>query len=414
MRKKISATVLFVDIMNSTEIANYLDTKQYNDFLNEFQHAMLSGIALWNERIKEVRLEGDELAVFFYSGDIVKDIVCAINLANTLKILWCIGVTNRRRVRGGKQILDLGIGINTGEVIKQYRPTIAELRKLIPTRKTVEGLAISVAKRIEGFSRQGRYSKIMIGHRTMAELNELYHHHEYVAMGLQKFKGISQEIPVFELKSGYSYDAEILAKNKSLNWAIKQLERVKVFDPGNIWLLMTLIDIYGNKKNYKKVERLCREAIAVDSSVANIHCELGSALAEQKKHEEALIHFTKAIELKWDSWEAYVGKSASLIFVGSYDECISTCQWGIKNLPVLLRKRFGDALYFNMAAAHARKGESGKALRTIRRAVEVGGAKMIKSLKKDEDKDFYNLYENVEFRELLRGRSRGRSRKAKK
>ena len=168
MANKFTATILFVDIMNSMEIANYWDTRKYNDFLNEFQYAMLRGIWLHKERIRKVRLAGDELVVFYYSKDVSKDIVCAIELANTLKILWYIGVINRKRVREGKKILDLGVGINTGEVINERRPTITELKKLVPRRITIEGLAISLAKRIEGLSRQGQYSRIMIGHRTMA------------------------------------------------------------------------------------------------------------------------------------------------------------------------------------------------------------------------------------------------------
>lgn len=311
MAKKVTATILFVDIMDSMEIANYWDTRKYNDFLNEFQYTMLCGISLHKRRIRKVKLAGDELVVFYYSKDIAEDIVCAIELANTLKILWYIGVINRKRTEEGKKILDLGVGINTGQVINEYRPMITELKRLIPRRKTIEGLPISLAKRIEGFSRQGQYSRIMIGHRTMAELNKLYHDYEYVPMGLQKLKGISQEIPVFELKSCYSYDAEIMAEYKNLNWAIKQLERIKVFDPSNIWLLMTLIDIYGNKKKHKRVERLCREAIAIDDGVANINYELARSLEKQKKYDEALSCCNNAISLRPNLWEAYILKNLS-------------------------------------------------------------------------------------------------------
>ena len=414
MTKKVTATILFVDIMDSLEIANYLDTRKYSDFLNEFQYTMLRGILLHKQKIRKAKLAGDELVVFYYSKDIAEDIVSAIELANTLKILWYIGIINRKRIREGKKILDLGVGINTGQVINEYRPSMTELKSLFPRSKSIEGLPISLAKRIEGFSRQGRYSRIMIGHRTMAELNKTYHNYDYQPMGLQKFKGIAQQIPVFELKSCYSYDAEAMAEYKNLNWAIKQLERIKVFDPSNIWLLMTLIDVYSNRRNYRKVENLCREALAVDDSVSNINHELGISLEEQKKYEEAVAYFNKAISLKRNSWESYIMKSSSLIFLGYYDEAIKTCEYAIKNIPNNLKKMFCDALYYNIASAYARSGNSNKAISNLRKSVEIGGKRTLSVIKKDKDGDFRNLHENIEFRKILKGEIRTKHKKQKK
>ena len=403
MAKKVTATILFVDIMDSMEMANYWDTRKYSDFLNEFQRVMQDSICLWRTGIKQVKLAGDELVVFYCSNDIAEDILNAIQLANTLKILWYVSYTNWRRVREGKKILDLGIGINTGDVTYEHRPVVKKLEKLLPKRKTFEGLPISLAKRIESFSRQGRYSRIMVGHRTMAELNKLYHHYECESMGLQRLKGMSQEIPVFELKSCYSLEGEILGELPDLGWAVTQLERIKVFEPSNIWLLMTLIDIYRNKKNYKRVEKLCREAIAIDDSVVNIHDELGISLWNQKKYKEAIEYFNNSIRLKWNSWYSYVGKSACLIYLGLYDECIKNCTYAIKNIPVLLKKEFCKYLHYNMAAAFARKGNKNGALTNIKKAVDLGGREVIKELKKDEDKDFTNLYDNSKFKQILQG-----------
>jgi tetratricopeptide (TPR) repeat protein len=404
MSKKVTATILFVDIMDSMELANYWSDKKYNDFLNEFQWMMLAQIELVGKGgITDVKIVGDELAVFYSSEDIAADIVRAINLANELKIRWYSSDTNLKRIKEGKKIIDLGVGINTGSVILDQRPFRKNLGNLVCRRKTFEGLAISMAKRIEGLSREGKYSRIIVGHRTMAELGKLYHDYEFEFMGLHKFKGLSQSIPVFELKSCYSFQAEVLAEYKNLNWAIQQLERTKVYDPTNIWLLMTLIDVYGNKKDYRKVEELCREAIIVDDSVSNIYYELGSSLEEQRKYEDALDSFEKSIKLKWNDWYSHIRKSACQIFLGRYDECIKTCEYAIKSLPVGLKKRFGETFHYNMAAAYARKGDDNKALANIRRAVEYGGKVVIKYLKKDKDGDFCSLYENPQFQKILKG-----------
>lgn len=406
MGHKVTATILFADIMDSMEIANYWDTIKYNNFLNEFQRLMQHGISIWRKGIKQIKLAGDELVVFYCSKDVTEDIINSIALANTLKLMWYAGKINRKRVNEGKKILDLGIGINTGHVTYEYRPVVKDLKRHIRKRKTFEGLPISLAKRIESFSREGRYSRIMLGHQTIAELNKTYHWYEYEPMGLQRFKGMSQEVPVFELKSCYTLEAEIFGESKEFEWRIKQLERIKVFDPSNIWLLMTLIDIYGFKKNYKKVEKFCREAIAIEDSVSNIHNELGDALKDQKKYKEALAEYNKAINLRWDFWSSYTGKSECLIFLGQYDECIKTCAYAISNIPARLVKHFGIELYYNMAAAYARKRNKRKALTNIKKALKLGGREIIKALKKDRDKDFCSLYKIPEFQQIRKGKQK--------
>lgn len=412
MSKKLTATILFADIMDSVEMANYWDTRKYGDFLNEFQRIMQHAICIWKRGIRQVKLAGDELVVFYCSRDVAEDIVNAIQLANTLKLMWYVSEPNRKRIKEGKKILDLGVGINTGEVTYEYRPAVNELGKFIPKGKTFEGLPISLAKRIEGFSRQGRYSRIMVGHRTMAELNKLYHHYECESMGLQRLKGMSQEIPVFELKSCYTLEGEILSEDRDLEWEIKQLERIRVFDPSNIWLLMTLIDIYSNKKNYKRVEKLCREAIAIDTSVGKIHHELAVSLHEQKRYEEAFNHFDSAINLRWDCWVSYAGKATCLLNLGKatsssglgyWDKCIETCKYAIRNMPAYLKGAFCDDLYYSMAAAYAWKGDAKRAMANIRKALRIGGTKTLRRLKKDESGDFCNLYDNSEFKQVQDG-----------
>jgi len=404
MSKKVTATILFVDIMDSMELANYWDARKYGDFLNEFQETMQRGICIWEEGIRQVKIAGDELVVFYCSKNVAGDILNAIQLANTLKLMWYVSKPNSKRIKEGKKIFDLGVGINTGDVTYDNRPVINKLKKFIPRGKTFEGLPISLAKRIEGFSRQGRYSRIMIGYRTMAELNKTYHHYEYEPMGLQRFKGMSQEIPVFELKSCYTLEAEIFGDTTEFNWEIRQLERIRIFDPSNIWLLMTLIDIYSHKKNYKKVEKFCREAIAVDDSVSSVHYELGVSLHEQKKYKEAMKHFDTAINLRWDLWISYIGKSVCFLNLEKWDKCIETCKYAISNVPTWLKSSFCGDIHFYMAAAYAREGNTKKAITNIEKAIRIGGTEILRKLRKDEGENFCNLYDNADFKRLRRGK----------
>jgi class 3 adenylate cyclase len=222
------ATILFVDIVDSIELANYWDVDRYNDFINEFQFKMLSGIALWKHDIREIELSGDELVVFFVSKkNTTRDVIDALDLATFLKILWYTTNTNRKRIKEGKKILDLGVGISTGKVMLDNRPYKQSIKKLIDKRKTLEGFAISLAKRIENFSRQGKYSRIMLGHSSITELSKVHHHYEFEYHGLQKLKGLAQEIPIFELKSTYFEGAEGIAVRADLSWVTRILNSLK-------------------------------------------------------------------------------------------------------------------------------------------------------------------------------------------
>lgn len=156
MSKKVTATILFVDIMDSMELANYWSDKRYNDFLNEFQWMMLTQIELEGKRgITDVKIVGDELAVFYSSKDVTADILRAIDFANELKVRWYTSDTNLKRVKEGKKIIDLGVGINTGSVILDQRPFRKKLGNLVCRRKTFEGLAISVARGSKGYPEKG-------------------------------------------------------------------------------------------------------------------------------------------------------------------------------------------------------------------------------------------------------------------
>ena len=76
----------------------------------------------------------------------------------------------------------------------------------------------------------------------------------------------------------------------------------------------------------------------------------------------------------------------------------------------LCRENLIPVLYYNMAAAYARKNNFSKALANLKKAVRIGGRKVIEDLKKDEDKDFCNLYENSEFQQIRKGKLEGKKK----
>lgn len=89
-RSSLAITPPYVDLINSIELANYWSPKRYNDFLNEFQERMITGVDFWGGQVTDLKIAADELVVLFASGDVRKDISNAITLATNLKILWYV------------------------------------------------------------------------------------------------------------------------------------------------------------------------------------------------------------------------------------------------------------------------------------------------------------------------------------
>ncbi len=74
---------------------------------------------------------------------------CGVQVKNT----WIANQRNIARVEAQQPVLDIGVGINVGNVILQQRGD---------GQPRIEGYAINFAKRVEGYSRYGSYCKIML------------------------------------------------------------------------------------------------------------------------------------------------------------------------------------------------------------------------------------------------------------
>ncbi len=214
--KETFATILFLDIMNSSEYANVLSVEEYfQTFLKEFQETVLRTTALYfshessgiyNSSNYYVDIAGDEARIFLFSDNRGLDVQTALNLAVLIKMSWLTGNFNRVRINHRKPPEDLGVGINSGYL---YRKENGKL----------EGFAINLAKRIENHSRLGHSSKIMI-HKISRTILDSYikdadinmcitiqcqsiylpQHYFYEFTGNIELKGIAQPIPMYEVQ----------------------------------------------------------------------------------------------------------------------------------------------------------------------------------------------------------------------
>src|SRR5262249_38962410 len=95
-----------------------------------------------------------------------RDAQAAIAMAIELKRRWLLSEFNQKR--RGKSFYDVGVGLHFGPIMLRRHPSAEGVGRSF----NAEGYAISLAKRIEGYARNGRLSKIMLSKR-MSDLADL-------------------------------------------------------------------------------------------------------------------------------------------------------------------------------------------------------------------------------------------------
>ena len=102
--KETNATILFADLMNSTELAKNLTLLEYDDMLGNFQDTMFEVISHHLDYFgyegegvdSEWSISGDELRVFLYSENMDYDILNALLIATKIKLAWLSSDFNQR------------------------------------------------------------------------------------------------------------------------------------------------------------------------------------------------------------------------------------------------------------------------------------------------------------------------------
>jgi class 3 adenylate cyclase len=273
-----------VDLMNSVALSTALSLWEYNDLISDYQAVLrevLESISA-TYPVGEFYLGGDQLAVFFYdpadaevreqveelrrnlsgggisaadgrmdssatgrlaelelalAGHRDRALYGALRCAVAVKNAWIAHPRNVLRVETDQPVLDVGIGINSGNVVLQRRGDGTQ---------RIEGFAINFAKRVEGFSRHGRYCRIMLS-RTAYETfrgivveNTMLKQRAFFQTYTPeegRLKGLSPGTEVFELKffhrlAGFAIPPE----------QIKLHRQIFENDPTNIWAYTNLLN----------------------------------------------------------------------------------------------------------------------------------------------------------------------------
>lgn len=179
-------TILFVDIRNFTQISENLSPQDVTAILNEYFSTIEPIIAKYNGIVNKYMGDG-VLAVF---GEPIKDenhalsaIKCGIEMREKVKIL------REKLLKEGKPKIEIGIGINTGEVFAGNIGTEERLEY------TVIGDNVNLAYRIEAYN-QLLKTNFLISQYTYEYVKDFV---DVVKLSHVEIKGKSKPIDIYEI-----------------------------------------------------------------------------------------------------------------------------------------------------------------------------------------------------------------------
>ena len=93
--------------------------------------------------------------------------------------------------------------------------------------------------------------------------------------------------------------------------------------PDHIPTRRTLADIHRAEQDLDSAEQDLRDAIAVKSTISQLHADLASLLRERERYDDALAEYFQALELDPDHPTRYHDVGATLLAAGKADQAIS-------------------------------------------------------------------------------------------
>ena len=179
-------TVLFADIRGFTRIAEHMTPEALHRLLNDYLHVMVESIVEHGGFID--KFVGDKVMALFTGPRATEESAfSAIAAARTIHLR--LGAQNAGRVSNGDAPIEVGIGINTGEMVVG---NIGDQRRM---DFTAIGDAVNVADRLQSLAKGG---ETLVGSRT-AEL--VKDRAVLEDRGKQQVKGREAAVQVFSIQS---------------------------------------------------------------------------------------------------------------------------------------------------------------------------------------------------------------------
>ncbi len=185
-RTTLEAVVMFSDLRGFTALSDTASEESLFDALNGYFDVVVQAVEEMNGDVLKFMGDGI-LSIFPVSQSKDRDQQCRQATRAAQKILNDLAELNQTRALANKPALDLGIGINLGQVSYGNIGSPGRLDF------TVLGGAVNVASRIEGLTKS-------VGHRVLATAAIAETGPEFFqSCGMHEVRGIAQPIELFSL-----------------------------------------------------------------------------------------------------------------------------------------------------------------------------------------------------------------------
>lgn len=184
--KKSIVTVLFADIRGFTSMSEKMSAQQVSEILNEYFSEMEPIITKYNGIIN--KFIGDAIMAVF--GEPIQDekhaqnaVKCAYEMLNRVRKL------HKKWSREGKPEIEIGIGINTGEVF------IGNIGSVNRMEYTVIGDTVNLASRLESYNKIYQ-TKMLISASTYKEVRTFV---DVIKIPEVQIRGKANKIDIYEV-----------------------------------------------------------------------------------------------------------------------------------------------------------------------------------------------------------------------
>ena len=322
----VDATILFIDLMDSVALSNSLTLIEYNHLINDYQAMLRRVIDVIRKDypVAELYLGGDQLAAFFYdpadaglrekahqlrarspASRLAPQIEArldhtrqrclygALRCSVQVKNAWIGDPRNVERIAAQQPVLDIGAGINSGNVIFQQRAD-GECR--------IEGFAINFAKRVESFSRSGSFCKIMLSKTAFEVFSNTVVGHSMLKQRAAfepytpepgVLKGLAAGTQVFELKwfhrlAGFAITADHVPLYRQVFFA----------DPTNIWAYTNLLNYHlYSRGDVDEASLLAHRALYSNPRNEKVHYDLAEISFRKGEYDAAREYCQRCVRL---------------------------------------------------------------------------------------------------------------------
>jgi len=246
--KNKEITIFFSDIRGFTQVSEQLKAKELIEYLNSYMEPM-SSIIIKNQGTID-KFIGDAIMAYWNAPlDVENHADMAVKAS--LEQLEALNELNRKFEKDKLPTIDIGIGLNSGEVI------VGEMGSSLRSDYTVIGDAINLGSRVESLCKYYG-SKLNITNFTKDKLKEKY---IFRFLDFVRVKGKTQPVEIWQVIG--SGEAKDDLKNELENYhkAIDFYKESKFSDALELFRKLDNLENKTNKNIYKIYIKRCEEFI---------------------------------------------------------------------------------------------------------------------------------------------------------